>query len=83
MKIELTDEENPRLRETGITVLDIYRAYARQDYEPAEIAHAFDLGLDDVHYALAYYYAHVDDMRDLDYDEYTVDEALDESGQEL
>ncbi|WP_262180558.1 DUF433 domain-containing protein [Haloarcula laminariae] len=79
---ELTDDTSPRLRGTGITVLDIYRAYARDGYEPPEIAHAYGLGLDDVHYALAHYYSHAPDLRDLDYEEYTVDEALSESGRE-
>jgi len=80
---ELTSDANPRLKETGITVLDIYRAYAQQAYEPAEIAYAYKIELSDVHYALAYYYSHEQDMRDIEHDEFTVQQALFESGQEL
>lgn len=83
MNIELTEAPNPRLKQTGITVLDIYRAYARDGYEPSEIAFSFKIELQDVHYALAYYYSNTEDMADLDYDEFTIQEALDESGREL
>ena len=83
MNTELTDDQNPRLKETGITVLDIYRAYARSGYEPSEIAFAYDIYLSDVHYAIAYYYAQSEDMRELDYEEFTVSEALEQNGREL
>jgi uncharacterized protein (DUF433 family) len=80
---ELTSDTNPRLKETGITVLDVYQAYADQGYEPSEIAYAYKIELSDVHYALAYYYAHTEKLKQLRYDEFTVQQALSESGREL
>jgi uncharacterized protein (DUF433 family) len=53
----------PRVEESGITVIDVYAAYARDGYEPAEVASAFGIPLADVHEALAYYYRHAEEMR--------------------
>lgn len=46
------------------SAIEIYHKYAVQGYEPAEIAHAFNISVADVHEALAYYYRHVEELKD-------------------
>lgn len=54
----------PTIQGTGIRVQDIAEAYVHSGYEPDEIIELYpDLGLADVHAALAYYYDHADDFR--------------------
>lgn len=72
------EDTPPRLEGTGITVVDVYAAYAEDGYEPAEIAHAFDISIADVHEALTYYYRHVEELENYDVveDVQSVEEAL-------
>jgi len=72
---ELTDEPNPRLKGTAVTVIDVYHSYARCSYQPAEIAHIYDIGLDDVHNSIAYYYAHAPELREIKYASHTVEDV--------
>lgn len=63
------DEEHsdgaPTLEGTGIRVVDIAKAYEHSGYDPDEITELYpDLSLGDVHTALAYYYEHIDELRD-------------------
>lgn len=72
---EFTDEPNPRLKGTAVTVIDVYHSYAREGYQPAEIANIYDIGLDDVHSAIAYYYSNAPDLMELGYDSHTVSDV--------
>ena len=54
----------PTIEGTGIRVKDVAVAYEHSGYEPDEITQLYpDLSLGDVHRALAYYYANIDDFR--------------------
>lgn len=63
------DPEHPNgaatIEGTGIRVIDVACAYEHSGYSPDEIAEFYPaLTLEDIHTALAYYYAHVDEFRD-------------------
>lgn len=66
----------PYINGFDVTVIDVYTAYAREGLEPAEVADEFDIPVARVHEALAYYYDHVDQMRQLVNDK-IVDETPD------
>ena len=54
----------PTIEGTGIRVKDVATAYEHSGYEPDEITQLYpDLGLADIHRALAYYYDHIEDFR--------------------
>lgn len=55
---------DPRIEGTRITVLDIKRRVIDGDEDPFEIATEYDLDVAAVFTALAYYYEHVEAMRD-------------------
>lgn len=75
----ILSESPPRIEGTGITVIDVYDAYTRQRYEPAEIADAYRISLGDVHEALGHFYHNAEDLRDYDPNEvFSVEQALDE-----
>jgi len=64
------DEEHsngsPTLEGTGIRVKDIASAYEHSGYEPDEITQLYpELSLSDIHRALAYYYDHINEFRDV------------------
>ncbi|TMT85819.1 DUF433 domain-containing protein [Haloterrigena sp. H1] len=61
----VSHDENPRIDEYDVTVIDVYRAHARDGLEPAEVADELDVPLARVHEALAFYYDHVDWMKRL------------------
>lgn len=55
----------PTIGDTGIRVLNVASAYEHSGYSPDEIIDLYPaLDLEDVHTALAYYYAHVEEFRD-------------------
>lgn len=55
----------PTIGDTGIRVIDVACAYEHDGYEPDEIAAFYPaLTLEDVHTAIAYYHAHIDEFRD-------------------
>jgi uncharacterized protein (DUF433 family) len=55
----------PTIDDTGIRVLNVASAYEHSDYSPDEIVELYPaLTLEDVHTALAYYYANVEEFRD-------------------
>ena len=55
----------PTVGETGIRVVNVASAYEHSGYSPDEITTLYPaLSLEDVHSALAYYYAHVEEFRD-------------------
>lgn len=57
----------PTIGETGIRVINVASAYEHSGYSPDEIAEFYPpLSLSDIHTALAYYYAHIDEFRDVD-----------------
>ena len=54
----------PTIKGTGIRVKDVAGAYEHSGYGPDEITELYpDLSLADVHYALGYYYEHIDEFR--------------------
>ena len=54
----------PTIAGTGICVVDIAKAYEHSGYDPDEITQLYPhLSLGDVHTALAYYYAHIEEFR--------------------
>jgi uncharacterized protein (DUF433 family) len=54
----------PTIKGTGIRVVDIAKAYEHSDYSPDEITQLYpSLSLGDVHTALAYYYNHIEELR--------------------
>lgn len=55
----------PTIGETGIRVLNVASAYEHSGYSPDEIADLYPpLTLEDIHTALAFYYATIDEFRD-------------------
>jgi uncharacterized protein (DUF433 family) len=52
----------PYIAGTGVRVMDIAAATLFHDQTPGQIADAYDLPLAKVHAALAYYYAHIDEI---------------------
>lgn len=55
----------PTINGTGIRVLNVASAYEHSGYSPDEIIDLYPaLELEDVHTALAYYYANIDEFRD-------------------
>lgn len=55
----------PTIGDTGIRVLNVASAYEHSDYSPDEIVELYPaLTLEDVHTALAFYYANIDEFRD-------------------
>ena len=55
----------PTIGETGIRVINVACAYEHSGYSPDEIVDFYPvLSLEDVHTAIAYYYAHIDEFRD-------------------
>lgn len=59
----------PTIHGTGIRVIDVASAYEHSGYSPDEIVELYPtLDLEDVHTALAYYYGHVDEFRDVEAD---------------
>jgi len=55
----------PTIEGTGIRVLNVASAYEHSGYSPDEIVELYPaLTLEDIHTALAYYYANVEDFRD-------------------
>ena len=57
----------PTIAGTGIRVVDIAKAYEHSGYDPNEITQLYPhLSLGDVHTALAYYYAHIEEFGDIE-----------------
>jgi uncharacterized protein (DUF433 family) len=55
----------PTIEGTGIRVWNIASAYEHSGYSPDEIVELYPaLTLEDIHTALAYYYAHIDEFRE-------------------
>ena len=55
----------PTIDDTGIRVLNVASAYEHSGYSPDEIVELYPaLTLADVHTALAFYYANIDEFRD-------------------
>ena len=56
---------SPTIGDTGIRVINVACAYEHDGYSPDEIAEFYPaLTLEDIHTAIAYYYAHIDEFRD-------------------
>ncbi len=55
----------PRLEGRRISVLQIAEMYIDAGKSPEIIVDQLDIGLDEVHEALAYYYKHPDEMNEL------------------
>lgn len=56
---------DPRIEGTRIGVLDVYELVVEGGIPPAAVADQVDITLGAVYTALAYYYEHPDEMRDL------------------
>ena len=55
----------PTIGDTGIRVLNVASAYEHSGYSPDEIVDLYPaLSLEDVHTALAFYYANIEEFRD-------------------
>jgi uncharacterized protein (DUF433 family) len=55
----------PTINDTGIRVVNVASAYEHSGYSPDEIAEFYPaLTLADIHAAIAYYYAHIEEFRD-------------------
>ena len=55
----------PRIEGTRVGVLSVKELVVGGGYSPADVADQFDLSLGEVHAALAYYYDHPEEMREL------------------
>ena len=55
----------PRIEGTRVGVLSVTELVVGGEYSPADVADQFDLSLGEVHAALAYYYDHPEEMREL------------------
>jgi uncharacterized protein (DUF433 family) len=57
----------PTVNDTGIRVINVASAYEHSGYSPDEIVEFYPvLTLEDVHTALAYYYAHIKEFGDVE-----------------
>ena len=57
----------PTINDTGIRVINVASAYEHSSYSPDEIVDFYPvLTLEDVHTALAYYYAHIEEFGDIE-----------------
>jgi uncharacterized protein (DUF433 family) len=65
VKTEDTLGGKPRLEGRRISVLQIAEMYIDAGKSPELIADQLEVGLDEVHEALAYYYKHPDEMNEL------------------
>jgi ATP-dependent helicase YprA (DUF1998 family) len=65
VKIKDTLGGKPRLEERRISVLQISEMYIDGGTSPERIADELEIGLDEVHEALAYYYKHPDKMDEI------------------
>jgi uncharacterized protein (DUF433 family) len=55
----------PTIDDTGIRVINVACAYEHGGYSPDEIVDFYPtLTLEDIHTAIAYYYAHLEEFRD-------------------
>ena len=55
----------PTIEGTGIRVLNVASAYEHSGYDPDEIVGLYPaLSLEDVHTALAFYYANIEEFRE-------------------
>jgi uncharacterized protein (DUF433 family) len=81
--MSIKSESPPRIKGSGITVIDVYVAYARDGYEPAEIASAFSIPLADVHEALAHYYRHAETLRQYDHEGQAIESAVRNKQQQM
>lgn len=57
---------DPRLDGTRIGVIHVYELVVDGDHAPADVADQLDISLGDVYEALAYYYHHPDEMREIE-----------------
>lgn len=57
---------DPRIDGTRITVLDVKRRVIEHDEDPFAVATEYDIEIAGVFAALAYYYDHLDEMRDIE-----------------
>lgn len=69
----------PRICGTRIGVRHIAARVIDSGQSPAHVADQFDVPLADVYESLSYYYAHIDDMRDLEAENETAFERVRES----
>ena len=57
----------PTVNDTGIRVINVASAYEHSGYSPDEIVEFYPvLTFEDVHTALAYYYAHIEEFSDIE-----------------
>ncbi|MFB6141410.1 MAG: DUF433 domain-containing protein [Halosimplex sp.] len=56
---------DPRIDGTRVGVLHVYELVVEGDYPPVDVADQLDISLGAVYSALAYYYEHPDEMREL------------------
>jgi uncharacterized protein (DUF433 family) len=66
----------PRIEGTRIGVLSIKKLVVGGGYAPADVADQFHLSLGEVHAALAYYYDHPEEMRELRHEREEVEAKL-------
>jgi len=69
----------PRLEGTRVGVRHIAARVVDSDQSPAHVADQLDISLSEVYEALAYYYAHIDEMREFDRENVEAFERVQES----
>jgi uncharacterized protein (DUF433 family) len=74
---------SPRIADRRIRVLDVFLRYQNGD-SPEEIAEAFDLGLDQVHAALSYYFGNKEELgKELEDREEVIEESRNKHGSKI
>jgi len=69
----------PRLEGTRVGVRHVAARVVDSDQSPAHVADQLDISLSEVYEALAYYYAHIDEMREFDRENAEAFERVQES----
>lgn len=66
----------PRIDGTRVGVTHVHELVVTGDHDPADVADQLDIDLEDVYSALAYYYGHPDEMREVRKADETAELAL-------
>jgi uncharacterized protein (DUF433 family) len=56
---------DPRIAGTRIGVLDVYELVGQGGHSPVDVADQLEVSLGEIHSALAYYYEHPEEMREV------------------
>ena len=70
----------PHIRGRRISVRQVYALVEERGVEPETVADRYDLDVDDVYHALAYYHDHPREMRDVEQER---EDAIDDFGKSI